>query len=143
MIKHEKINEKVQRRATKLLSCLKNIPNESRLKILNLKTLENRRKTGDLIQMYKLVKGMENTDLINGINYAKTTTGLAGNLRRHDKKLVRELTKKGPHRFNFLTNRVMDIWNGLSIRALNAVSFKSFKTLIDREVFGMDKRKDC
>ncbi|RNA40576.1 hypothetical protein BpHYR1_004153 [Brachionus plicatilis] len=34
------------------LICLKNIPYESRLKILNLTTLEERRKRGDLIQIY-------------------------------------------------------------------------------------------
>ncbi|RNA45165.1 hypothetical protein BpHYR1_034887 [Brachionus plicatilis] len=52
---------------------------EKMLKILNLTTLEERQKRGDLIQM------------------------------------------------------VVDIWNGLSTRAVNAISFNSFKTIIDRE----------
>ncbi|RMZ99150.1 hypothetical protein BpHYR1_015205 [Brachionus plicatilis] len=69
-----------------------------KLKILNLMTYEERRKRGDLIQMYKLVKGMENINLINGINYAKITTGPAGYLRRHDKRLVRNKANDLPHK---------------------------------------------
>ena len=46
--------ENVQRRATKLVSQLRELDYESRLRVLNLPTLAYRRKRGTIIEMYKL-----------------------------------------------------------------------------------------
>ena len=48
--------EKVQRRATKLVPSLRNLPYEDRLRRLNLPTLEERRRRGDLIETFKILK---------------------------------------------------------------------------------------
>jgi hypothetical protein len=57
---------------------------------------------------------------------------LALNLRRsNDKKLVREIIKRGFYRYNFLTNRVVEAWNGLSAKAVSARSVNGFKAIID------------
>ena len=50
--------EKVQRRATKMVSGLKKVPYEERLKRLNLTTLKTRRIRGDLIEVFKNFKGL-------------------------------------------------------------------------------------
>ncbi|CAF0780850.1 unnamed protein product [Brachionus calyciflorus] len=83
------ILEKVQRRAKNLVKSIRDKPYDSRLNFLNLQNLEERRVTGDLIQMYKLINGLEKLKLVNDINYA---TSLAVNLRRpNNKRLVREI----------------------------------------------------
>ena len=54
--------EGVQRRATKLISDVKDKSYENRLRILNLTTLETRRLRGDLIEVFKIFKGFDNLD---------------------------------------------------------------------------------
>jgi len=49
--------EDVQRRATKLISNLRDKPYPERLKILKLPTLEHRRKRGDIIEVFKYLRG--------------------------------------------------------------------------------------
>ena len=133
--------ENVQRRATKLIKSVKNLPYEVRLKKLDMLSLENRRVRGDLIQTFKLLNQLEEVSLINGINSANERVG---SLRRpHDRRLVREINKKGTHRYNFLTNRVVNAWNNRSREAVNAKSVNSFKAIIDREVFGMADFNGC
>ena len=60
--KHINLLEQVQLRATKLVPTLKDEPYETRLKELDLTTLEQRRKRGDLIEVFKLMHGLENVD---------------------------------------------------------------------------------
>jgi len=52
--------EGVQRRATKLITSL--ITYEERLRLLNSQTLETRRVRGDLIEVFKMFKGLEDID---------------------------------------------------------------------------------
>ena len=52
-----KVLERIQRRATKLVPKLRNLSYQSRLNILNLTTLEERRTRGDLIQFFKINSG--------------------------------------------------------------------------------------
>ena len=47
--------ERVQRRATKLVTAIRDKPYEERLKVLGLTTMEERRRRGDLIQVYKMM----------------------------------------------------------------------------------------
>ena len=56
------IIEKVQEKATKLVPGLSHLSYEDRLTSLGLTTLENRRKRGDLIEVFRMLKGYENVD---------------------------------------------------------------------------------
>ena len=51
--------ERVQRRATKIVPALRNLPYAERLRRLNLTTLEERRIRGDMIETYKILTGKE------------------------------------------------------------------------------------
>ena len=97
-----------------------------------MNSLEDRRTRGDLIQMFKIVNGFETVHLVNGVNYAKS---LNLNLRRANNfRLVKEKTKIS-NRFQFLTNRIVPVWNSLSNESISAKSINSFKAFIDKEVF--------
>ena len=50
--------ENVQKRATKMLPTLKNLTNEERLRTLKLPTLRFRRLSGDMIETFKILKGI-------------------------------------------------------------------------------------
>ena len=52
--KDKKILEKVQARATKLISSIQHLSYEQRLAKLRLTTLEKRRERGDLLQTYRI-----------------------------------------------------------------------------------------
>ena len=54
--------EKVQRRATRLIYSLHDLPYYDRLKRLKLTTLATRRVRGDLIEVFKIIKGFEEVD---------------------------------------------------------------------------------
>ena len=52
----------MQRRATRLIYSLHDLPYDDRLKILKLTTLVTRRAHGDLIEVVKTIKGFEEVD---------------------------------------------------------------------------------
>jgi len=54
--------EGVQRRATKLITSIKNKTYEDRLRLVNLTTLETRRLRGDLIEVFKILKGFDDLE---------------------------------------------------------------------------------
>ncbi len=72
--------EKIPRAATKLAPNLVNISYEERLLELNLITLEQRTERGDLIAIYRVMKGMEELDRDDLINWDTRDT------RGHGKK---------------------------------------------------------
>ncbi|CAF1041473.1 unnamed protein product [Brachionus calyciflorus] len=122
-----KILEDVQRRATKCINGFNEFSYEGRLRLLNLTNLSTRRIRGDLIQMFKVVK---NIDQINwhaplrlNINNYPT--------RGHSFKLNREIVKNCAPRFNYFTNRVVNSWNKLNANSIEAPSVNSFKAKID------------
>ena len=63
---YKKVIEKlegVQRRVTKLIPRLRNKPYEECLSELNLFSLTKRRMRGHLIEVFKVIKGIENMDM--------------------------------------------------------------------------------
>ena len=99
--------ERVQRKATKLIPSLRNLPYEERLNMLKLPSLEQRRERGDLITMYKGVKGIERVDRED---LFRTETGRT---RGHDFKMKKTRCKGDIKKFSF-PNRSIDTWNMLN-----------------------------
>ena len=95
--------EKVQQRqrATKI-ECLKAYNYEETLSKMGLTSLEDRRRRGDLIKMFKYFKGQ------GKINYHRPLELINNDrkTREHDKKIRRQLTDC-TRRHNFLANMVL------------------------------------
>ena len=54
--------EKIQHRATRLIPSLKGLSYEERLRALKLHSLEHRRRRGDMMQVFKILKGIDRLD---------------------------------------------------------------------------------
>ena len=67
-IKNHKEIEKVQKRATKLVTSISNLPYGERLKKLSLTTLYFKRQRADLLQVFRIIKGMDKLDIGRFLN---------------------------------------------------------------------------
>ena len=126
--------ERVQRKVSKLAPGLKNYDYAERLRILDLTTLEERRKRGDLIQIFKIMKGFDKVQWHNPLRYCREVGMIT---RGHHLKFSRENFKINC-RHHFLTNRVANAWNSLPSECVETDSVDSFKSKIDKlyERFG-------
>jgi len=115
--------EKVQRRFTKRLKGLKNVPYSDRLRRLGLPSLELRRLHLDLIFCYKLVFGLVSVSFSHFFEFSHVQK-----TRSHAYKLYKP-------RFNcsvrsrFFAETVVNVWNDLP-STVNFVSLASFKRTI-------------
>ena len=117
--------EKVQHRATKLVPSLSELPYPERLKALNLKTLAFRRKRTDIIQVFRIIRGIDNLDFGN---FFKENINIT---RGHRLKLAkpRVATRMRQHSFS---QRIINLWNSLPHYAVEAKTINSFKNAINK-----------
>jgi hypothetical protein len=136
-IKDIRAIESVQRNATKLVPELRHLEYIDRLKALNLPSLEHRRRRGDLIQFFKIVKGLNLVNFVkpNTAMSSLSTEGPARSVRGARHRIVRERIVNCAQREHFLTNRVMPDWNSLPDHIVNLNSLNSFKNEIDKHFF--------
>ena len=97
---------------------------QDRLTKLNLCSLEFRRLRGDLIELFKMSKGL------SGLEFNQFFKLATNNLRGHDMKIYKERFNLNIGKFNF-KNRVIDYWNKLPASAVQSDSIQSFKNRID------------
>jgi len=119
--------EKVQRRATKMVLGLKSLPYEERLDRLGLTTLEQRRRRGDLIETFKIMKSIEKIDYRNFFQLADSKYELRG----HSMKLFVPRCRLNV-RSKFFSQRVLSDWNGLPQTVIDADTTNSFKNRLDK-----------
>ena len=62
-VKDADMLEGVQKRATKMIPSLRNLPYEERLKRLGMFSLRRRRLRGDMIEMFKMIQGIDKVNL--------------------------------------------------------------------------------
>ena len=117
--------EGVQRRATKMVSEIKDLEYEERLKRMDLPSLRYRRARGDMIDTYKYIhsKYTVNEDLL-----VKNEDSIA---RGHSLKLQKRYCKSAT-RFNFYSFRIVESWNSLPEDIVNAASLNTFKARLDK-----------
>ena len=100
---------------------IQTLPYEMRLKKLNLTTLETRIVRGDLIEVYRIMNGIEAIDwklLFSKAPY----DGTRGHTMKLEKKVMRLDIRK-----YFFPQRVIDYWNALPQTAIDAKSINQFK----------------
>ena len=131
--KDAKMLELVQRRATKLVPRIRNWRYEDRLAVLGLTTLHERRVRGDLIQMFKLTKGINEVSWVNPPVHASSLSqpGPASGIRGHARRLSGQASTKCLQRANTFTNRVVSEWNTLPATVIEADSVNQFKNRYD------------
>lgn len=115
--------EDVQRRATNLLSTLKNKSYPERLAALHLPSLEHRRKRGDMIDVYKYIHGIYKTNSPNfSLNTNQTRSNTIKLAKAHLSTRIRQ---------NYFTERVANTWNSLPENVVSAPNVNTFKARLD------------
>ncbi len=121
------ILEQVQHRATKVITCLKHMPYEERLRLLELTTLVKRRARGDLIENFKIMHRLDEVDFLVPQSGPAWLTGSLYGLRGHNRRLESQRVKNCEERRMFFTNRLTADWNSLSQQAVDSPSVNIFK----------------
>ena len=98
---------------------------EDRLKYTELTSLECRRRRGDMIEVFKLLNGVEKIDYNILIQRAEKT-----GIRGHSYKLVKHRARLDLRQFYF-SNRVVNTWNSLPESVVVAGTVNSFKARLD------------
>jgi ribonuclease P/MRP protein subunit RPP40 len=119
--------EKVQRKATKLVSGFRNKSYSERLNLLGLTTLERRRVRGDLIETFKIVTGREKISKEDFFQLADQQHCLRGHTLKMFKQRYRTTI-----RANSFSMRVVNEWNALPQEVVDATSVNCFKNRLDR-----------
>ena len=119
--------EKVQRRATKLVPSLYDLPYDQRLLRLGLYPLKDRRQRGDMIMVYNLLTGR--VDMDSG-KLCQFHSG-SHSTRSHNYQL-RGQTCKTEMRKNAFSQRIILPWNQLDHFTVAAPTIDSFKERYDK-----------
>jgi len=129
--------ERVQRRATKILPELRECEYEERLRILNLPSLKYRRYRGDMIQTFKILRGMDDLKAEDFYCFNNNNT------RNSDIKLGIKHCSTNTKKFSF-SFRSARCWNNLSPLTRRAGNLNQFKNFLDSDIrkeidrFGFD-----
>jgi ribonucleases P/MRP protein subunit RPP40 len=123
--------EKVQRRATRIpFERFASIPSYTeRCKLMGLQQLEKRRIRGDVIQWFKLERNAEK------VVWASPVSRVDGRCGRRT-QMRGETVKNCDQRWNFFINRIVNIWNDLPDKVVEAQSVNSLKGKLDKIYIG-------
>jgi len=119
--------ERVPKRATRLMIKDRNLSYSERFKRLNITTLETRRLRGDLSQVFKIFKGLDNVQHSDFFIMADTE------LRGHELKVYKpqvHLVHLDIRKY-FFSVRFFDAWNSLSAALLRCNSVDILKRKLD------------
>ncbi len=116
--------EKIQRRATKVPHELRRFDYATRLKLVGLTRLDQRRERGDCIQAFKLAKNLEVVDWHAPLETRAPMWGYRERTRQ-------ERVKNCMQRLHFFSNRVADKWNALPDSTVIVNTVNQFKSRYD------------
>ena len=113
--------EGVQRRATKLILGWDKRCYQERLDLCNLQTLEVRGLRGDLIQVFQLLKGLDNVSLKKFVVIDSNHNRRGYNLKLLKPRATLDI------RLHSFSHRVVNYWNKLPVEVINCQSLDAFK----------------
>jgi hypothetical protein len=119
--------EKIQKRATKLVKEIRNKSYSERLKYLNLDTLHFRRLRSDMLQTFRIIKGIDNLDVAQFFHLDQNSR-----TRGHKYKLKKPRATSKIRQCSF-THRVVNPWNSLKNSTVECDTLNSFKTALGKE----------
>ena len=122
----QKMLERVQRRATKLVPGLRNLPYPQRLRKLKLPSLYYRRRRGDMVAIYQLFHAGLDLDPEDFVSMIKRA-----NSRGHNWKLAKPQAVSRFRR-NTLFVRAINDWNALPPHVVHVETLTQFKSQLDR-----------
>ena len=122
--------EKVQRRTIRQISNLRG-SYEEKLKLLNLTTLEDRRKRGDCIETFKMLNGFSAVDYTTWFQKVDRVEGPQTRLSS-DPLALQTQKARLDLRKHFFSVRVPPIWNALPLSVRQAKSVNGFKNAYDK-----------
>ena len=93
---------------------------------IGILTLKERRDRGDMITVFKYLKGFNNVNSDDYFERSNCTT-----TRGHSLKLNKRIVNKDVSKY-FFSNRVVDRWNSLDEETVQAETIASFKRKYDR-----------
>nr|VZI20363.1 unnamed protein product [Spirometra erinaceieuropaei] len=128
--------ERVQRRATKMVRGQSSFPYATRLVNLNLFPLSYRQLRADLLQAFRIVKGLDCSLAFEDFFEFATTT----NLRGHPLKQRTQQARLDVRKFSFSV-RVVKPWNELPADVVMSPSIESFKKNLDIFMFRNDQER--
>ena len=121
LVKDIKCLEKVQKRATSLIPSIARYSYQERLKILELYSLERRRERGDLIETFKILKGLERVEKEKWFTLSENV-----HLRGYELKLEKPRARLDIRK-NFFSHRIINAWNRLPINITKQETVQGFK----------------
>lgn len=124
LMKDIAVLERVQRRATRMAVECRGRNYQERLKLLNLTTLETRMLRSDLIEVFKILKGLE------GLKEDSFFTRGGGTSRGHSSKLFKNRFNLDVRKYSF-SNRVINEWNILPESVVQVSSINVYKSKLD------------
>ena len=127
--------ENVQRRATRMLPGMKDKPYEERLKELGLPSLAYKRSRGDMIETFKIVKGLYDEEVCGDIFTRRSGPSTRG----HNWRIYKEQVRLNKRKYSFPI-RVVNNWNSLQEGVVESVTVDQFKRRLDRSLARQDQR---
>jgi len=124
LVKDKEALEKVQRRATKMVSECKGLTYLDRLKYTGLTTLEIRRERADMLEVYKILYGLEGVQE-KDFFIRNTRVGRGHPFKLFIKRFERDIAK-----YSF-GNRVCSSWNSLPHAVVTAPNVNAFKNRLN------------
>lgn len=123
--------EKVQERAVRMISGLRSKNYYERLKELNLQTLKDRRIRADMIQTFKIQKGIDNvpkTTWFSNINQTRVTR------LTYETENLQPVYARTDVRRNFFSVRSVNLWNKLPTELKHSDKIGNFKKNYDQYI---------
>jgi len=113
-------------RVTKLVTSINKLSYSERLKCLKLPTLTYRRHRGDMIEVYKIISGKYDNNIAINLAVNKDSRTRGNLFKLQNKRFHYDIRK-----FSF-SIRIVNVWNSLPNRVVEAESVDAFKRRLDK-----------